>query len=277
MTIAPFLNWTAVLFSVLAFLASAYVLFFAIYGRIVTKFTVPELPCSDDPTRFLVLIPAHNEEHSIAATVASLAAQKYPSDRYKVIVIADNCSDQTAQVVRGLGVETWERHNLSDRGKGQALRWALDRAEQSAFQAVVFIDADTTVDSRLLSCFDNKIKSGAQAMQARYDFELKDEQWFSILSHASKTAEAALFWTPRQHLQLASPQNASQLASQRTNQRANQQRRQFANQQRRLFELPLWHLQRDPLPGLRYDLIRDRVPLRSNIRRTFQRRRRRCA
>jgi cellulose synthase/poly-beta-1,6-N-acetylglucosamine synthase-like glycosyltransferase len=186
----------------LAFLASGYVLFFALLGRRVAKFPPIQSVADQDPARFLVLVPAHNEEQCIAATVASLTAQQYPSDRYKIIVIADNCSDKTAQVVREMGAEAWERQNLSDRGKGQALRWALDLAKDLEFDAVVFIDADTTVDSRLLSQFNHRIKSGAQAMQARYDFELKDEQWFSILSHASKTAEAALFWTPRQHLNL---------------------------------------------------------------------------
>ncbi|MCU1286129.1 MAG: glycosyl transferase group 2 family protein [Acidobacteriales bacterium] len=201
-SIAPLLTWFSLFFSALAFLASGYVLFFALYGRRVAQFPPVSLPINTNPTRFLVLVPAHNEENCIAATVASLTAQQYPFDRYKVVVIADNCNDRTAQIVREMGAEAWERQNLSDRGKGQALRWALDRASGMAFEAVVFIDADTTVDSRLLLQFDNKIKSGANAMQVRYDFELKDEQWFSILSHASKTAEAALFWTPRQHLSL---------------------------------------------------------------------------
>ncbi|MGH3610859.1 MAG: glycosyltransferase, partial [Pseudonocardiaceae bacterium] len=71
-----------------------------------------EHPRSDHNLRLVVVIPAHDEELEIAATLKSVLASDYSPERRRVLVLADNCSDRTADVARAEGVEVWERSDL---------------------------------------------------------------------------------------------------------------------------------------------------------------------
>ena len=116
--------------------------------------------------RFLVLIPAHNEEVGIASTLESLRNLDYPSERYRVLVIADRCVDGTAVVARSRNAQCFERFD-GQPGKGAALAWGVQEARnaQIAFNAVVIVDADTLVDRELLSAFNVEFQAGRQVQQ----------------------------------------------------------------------------------------------------------------
>lgn len=92
-----------------------------------------------------VLIPAHNESAGIVGTLRSVLAQVSPGDR--VLVVADNCSDDTAERARAAGATVVERSHATLRGKGYALdhgiRWL--EAQPNPPHAVVFVDADCTL------------------------------------------------------------------------------------------------------------------------------------
>lgn len=120
--------------------------------------------------RLVVLIPAHDEQDGIRATLDSLASCCYPADAQRVVVIADNCTDQTATCAKDAGVEAWERADPTKRGKGFALIWALKRlqAEGAAFDAVVVLDADCVASANMLSAIDLRLRSGANALQVNY-------------------------------------------------------------------------------------------------------------
>ena len=77
--------------------------------------------------RFAVVIPAHNEEADIAAAVGSVQRSAYPQRMRRTIVVADNCTDRTAEVARRAGAEVWERIDSIRRGKGHALAWAFGK------------------------------------------------------------------------------------------------------------------------------------------------------
>jgi GT2 family glycosyltransferase len=79
------------------------------------------------PLRFTVVIPAHNEELVLGATLRSLREQRYPADRYEVVVIADNSTDATAAIAQAEGATVLERTDPEHRGKGYALDWAFTR------------------------------------------------------------------------------------------------------------------------------------------------------
>jgi len=73
---------------------------------------------------FVVLVPAHNEETGLARTLANLGEIEYPHGCWKICVIADNCTDSTAEVARQFpGVDVYVRDDLEHRGKGFALEW----------------------------------------------------------------------------------------------------------------------------------------------------------
>jgi cellulose synthase/poly-beta-1,6-N-acetylglucosamine synthase-like glycosyltransferase len=118
---------------------------------------------------FDVIVPAHNEESEIGATVASLRAVDYPRDRYRVFVVADNCSDRTASRARAAGAEVLVRADSSNRGKGYALAFGFERSLRDAFaDMVVVVDADTLVSPNLLRAFAARFAAGARAVQADY-------------------------------------------------------------------------------------------------------------
>lgn len=93
---------------------------------------------------WVVLIPAHNEERVVADTLNSLMPFAV-GDRGRVLVVADNCTDRTAELCRQMGVSVIERTSLAERGKGYALQFGLDHLRDSPPDVVVVIDADCTV------------------------------------------------------------------------------------------------------------------------------------
>lgn len=132
-----------------------------------------------EPTgRLVVLVPAHDEERLVARTVGSLRAQDYPAGLVKVVVIADNCTDATAELAKAAGARVMVRTDPDHRGKGQALRWALDRLvdEGEAFDAVVVVDADSTVHPGFLRALEFELEAGSQVVQADYALVAEDSR-----------------------------------------------------------------------------------------------------
>jgi cellulose synthase/poly-beta-1,6-N-acetylglucosamine synthase-like glycosyltransferase len=120
-------------------------------------------------TRFAVLVPAHDEEEVLADTLCSLLALDYPRDRFMIHLIADNCTDSTAEIGRSFGVTVHERFDAEHPGKGQALHWLLDDLMQdTSTDAFAFVDADTTVDADFLKMMDRRLAGGEVALQASY-------------------------------------------------------------------------------------------------------------
>lgn len=123
---------------------------------------------ADPITTFAVLIPSHNEELIIAASLKSWLEADYPRDKYELHVIADNCTDQTSQIARELGATVWERQDHDNRGKGQALAWALQEIDLDQVDGVVIVDADTTIDPAYLAIMNDRLVAGAKVVQG-YD------------------------------------------------------------------------------------------------------------
>ncbi len=132
-----------------------------------------ELSAVQPPTspRLQVLVPAHNESTVIGRCLDSLAAQDCAGDRFEVVVVADNCTDNTAELARSHGATVLERHDLSARGKGQALRWAMDRLliDRPEIDAFVVVDADSVTDPGMLSALARAHAAGASVAQADYE------------------------------------------------------------------------------------------------------------
>ncbi|MEZ0310890.1 MAG: glycosyltransferase family 2 protein [Myxococcota bacterium] len=129
-------------------------------------------------TRFVVVVPAHDEEAGIAATVQSALAVDYPTELRKVLVVADNCSDATAARAREAGALVLERQNNELRGKGYALELAFEHvARENLGDAVVVIDADSLASVNLLRSFDALLVAGEAAAQAEYGVRNPRASW----------------------------------------------------------------------------------------------------
>jgi 1,2-diacylglycerol 3-beta-glucosyltransferase len=139
-------------------------------------------------TRFDIIVPAHNEELGIGATVASLVAVDYPAELRRVLVVADNCKDATALRAREAGAIVLERTDESRRGKGYALEFAFERSLRDGIaDAVAIVDADTTVTPNLLLAFAARLSQGALAVQAEYGVANRTASWRTRLMHIALT------------------------------------------------------------------------------------------
>lgn len=99
--------------------------------------------------RAAILIPAHDEEAVIGATLDGLKAS-LPQGA-EILVVADNCTDRTAEVARHRGVQVVERHDEERRGKGFALAFARATLSSSPPEVVVVVDADCAIDAKSLA------------------------------------------------------------------------------------------------------------------------------
>jgi cellulose synthase/poly-beta-1,6-N-acetylglucosamine synthase-like glycosyltransferase len=126
-------------------------------------------PASARRLRFDIVVPAHNEAIGIAHTIANLRQLDWPSEQYRILVVADNCTDATATLAGAAGAKVLERHDATLRGKGYALKFAFERCLADAWaEAIVIVDADSEVTPNLLEAFAARIEHGAHVMQARY-------------------------------------------------------------------------------------------------------------
>lgn len=108
--------------------------------------TVPAIPVeTNSPQRLAVIVPAHNESNGIVPTIEDIKPQLKPGDR--LIVVADNCTDDTAAVAASAGAEVISRNDLARIGKGYALGWAINHVSGDPPDFVVFVDADCRVQS----------------------------------------------------------------------------------------------------------------------------------
>lgn len=193
----------ALLFPALAFLSLAAIYLF-VAGLASRRPALARERPSGPRLRFAVVVPAHDEEATIAATLQSLAALDYPRALYEVVVIADNCSDGTAEAARGLGARCIERVDSARRGKGQALRHAFDILLAENFQAVAVVDADTVVAPDFLEAMNERLANGDKVIQARYGVVNPDDTPLTYVLAVGNAIENDLFLRGRENLGLAS-------------------------------------------------------------------------
>jgi cellulose synthase/poly-beta-1,6-N-acetylglucosamine synthase-like glycosyltransferase len=126
----------------------------------------PKTPESRRP-RIAVLVPAHDEQHVIAETLASISRQLQAADR--LVVVADNCSDQTTDIARRSGAEVTIRTDPILRGKGYALDHGLQFLEQTGIpEVVVVVDADCQLNDGCIDRLARLTVLSMRPMQAAY-------------------------------------------------------------------------------------------------------------
>lgn len=135
-------------------------------------------PAGAPRLRFDLVVPAHDEAAGIAATVRSLLAADYPPELRRVLVVADNCRDATAARAAEAGACVLVRDEPGLRGKGHALALAFARSLGDGFaDAVVVVDADSSVSPNLLRAFAARLSAGEQAVQAAAAVRNRDDSW----------------------------------------------------------------------------------------------------
>ena len=150
---------------------------------IITLCRRPSVKKGDGQHPIAVLISARNEEGVIPYLLESLRAQDYPKDLYRVFVVADNCTDDTARVARAHGATVFERHDTEHVGKGYAMEYLLsemDRTEGAdAFDAYVVFDADNLVEKNFLTEICKVYDGGAHIVAAYRNAKNYADSWVS--------------------------------------------------------------------------------------------------
>ncbi|HSV66384.1 MAG TPA: glycosyltransferase family 2 protein [Mycobacteriales bacterium] len=126
--------------------------------RLGRQLAVPEL-------RFCVLVPAHNEERVLDATLAALRAAMRPYD--VLVVVADRCTDSTADIARRYGAEVLERGPADEPGRAAARQDGLEFAEKFDWDVVAFVDADSIIEPGFFTACERVLASDVDAVQAR--------------------------------------------------------------------------------------------------------------
>jgi cellulose synthase/poly-beta-1,6-N-acetylglucosamine synthase-like glycosyltransferase len=129
----------------------------------------PEPLADDRLPRVAVLVPAHDEERDIADAVSALLAADFPGDRLAVHVVADHCSDATADVARAAGATVHER-TTGRPGKSGALRLGLEAVAtaEPPIDVVAIVDADTLVAPGFVRAVVDALAGDAGAVQGHY-------------------------------------------------------------------------------------------------------------
>jgi cellulose synthase/poly-beta-1,6-N-acetylglucosamine synthase-like glycosyltransferase len=164
---------------------------------------------SADPTRnhrykYLLLVPAHNEETLIGRLLESIRNIDYDKDDFKVAVVVDNCIDSTADIASEHNARVLVRKDDSRRGKGFAIAWALRQINLDEFDAIVVIDADNIVDSLFFHGLNKIVAKGSNAIQCYNALANPDETAFTRIIHLSRTINNSLYHEAKYMLGLSS-------------------------------------------------------------------------
>ena len=154
---------------------------------------------------FAILVAAHNEGKVVGALLENLKRLNYPKELYDVMVICDNCTDNTAEISRSHGVYAFERFNPNLRGKGYAIEWMLKELWKlpRTYDGIVMFDADNLVEQDFLIHMNNDLCAGHRVVQAYLDTKNPHDSWITSSYAISYWYCNRLWQLPRTNLGLA--------------------------------------------------------------------------
>ncbi len=171
-----YLNW---IISIVFTLCYAYQ-FFYIFVGLLKK---PQTYVATRNHRYAVVISARNEEAVVGQLVDSIKAQNYPAELVDVFVIADNCTDRTAEVARNAGALVYERFNTELVGKGYALDWMFNiiETEYAAknYEAFMIFDADNLLDQNYIMEMNKVFDKGYRIITSYRNSKNYGSNWIS--------------------------------------------------------------------------------------------------
>lgn len=175
------------LLEIMVLVAWGFIFFFYGYNNIFIaskSFHITKPFLYHKPNKKIACITAaYNEELVIADLIEDLKLQKYPSNLYKIFVIADNCTDKTEQIAKNKGALVFSRKNESERGKGYAIRYALEKIfndyENEKWDAICVFDADNRVSLNFLQKMNDGLCEGYEFMQGYLGTKNPRDNWIT--------------------------------------------------------------------------------------------------
>lgn len=133
--------------------------------------------------KYAILIPARNEAPVIANLIESIHKQDYPQDLIAIFVVADNCTDNTAQIARENGAICYERQNPNERTKGFALKYLFEQIEKDygiqSFEGYFIFDADNLLKKDYVSRMNDSFDSGEKIITSYRNTKNLSESWIA--------------------------------------------------------------------------------------------------
>lgn len=128
----------------------------------------------DTEKTFALVVAAHNEHAVIGQLVQNLQGLNYPKNMYDIYVIADNCSDDTAQIAEKAGALVHVRTHPTKKSKGYALDWMFARLFKmdKQYDAICVFDADNLVHPQFLMEMNNRLCKGDKVIQGYMDAKI---------------------------------------------------------------------------------------------------------
>ncbi len=133
--------------------------------------------------RYAVVVSARNESGVIGNLIRSIRSQRYPSELVDIFVIADNCTDNTAEVAREAGAIVYERFNKEQVGKGYALDWMFniikDEHADKNYEAYIIFDADNILDPNYIAEMNKVFDNGYRIITSYRNSKNFDGNWIT--------------------------------------------------------------------------------------------------
>jgi len=154
-----------------------------VFYTVIALFYKPKFPETEKRHKFCVVIPARNEEKVIGNLIDSLKKQDYPEELIDIFVVADNCTDRTADAARDAGATVFERFDAQKKGKAYALDYALKRIieeyGENGYEAVLFFDADNVAAKAFVYEMNKAYDCGAKVCTCYRNSKNWGQSWMS--------------------------------------------------------------------------------------------------
>ncbi len=134
--------------------------------------------------KYGIVIAARNEEKVIGNLLDSIKKQDYPNKYLTVFVVADNCTDKTAEIARKNGAIVYERFDNEHKTKGYALEFLFDNIEKDykrdSFEAYFVFDADNLLSTNYISKMNDAYDSGEKLVTSYRNIKNIDDNWITM-------------------------------------------------------------------------------------------------
>lgn len=174
------LEWINGIIAVVFMLSYAYQFF---YLFVVLRYKEKPLPEARKLHRYAVVVAARNEENVIGNLLDSVKRQDYPAELVDMFVVADNCTDATAQIAREHGAVVWERHSKENVGKGYALDFLFGKIEETyaerQYDGYLVFDADNLLDEGYISAMNRSFDAGNRVIASYRNSKNYGDNWIS--------------------------------------------------------------------------------------------------
>lgn len=177
MTFVDVFNWSVLLVFSICYIYQFYYVFVVLTRK-------PPLQEAKANHKYAVMISARNESQVIGDLIHSIRVQNYPQELISIFVIADNCTDNTAEIARNAGAtEVYERFNDEEVGKGYALNYGWHeiqkRDDAESFEAYFVFDADNVLDANYFREMNKVFDGGAEASTSYRNSKNYGSNWIS--------------------------------------------------------------------------------------------------